>query len=232
MIKSNDFSLLKKYIKALANLNAHYMMDGRLQTPFSMGVFGCRNSGKSVFTKNLLLSDLIDVKKVLWIYKTWQEDIFIQLQQRINIEFVDDLPNFEDMKKQENTIIVIDDYFVEAANNNQVLALFSRGRHLNLSVILLSQNLFHNGKYARDMSLNMDYIVLFRNVRDASQIRHLGQQMYPENKDFLVNVFRDATKEPYSHLFLDLRSNSIDTLRVRANILKYYYQTIYLHKKL
>jgi hypothetical protein len=128
-------------------------------------------------------------------------------------------------------IIIIDDYFVEAANNSQVLALFSRGRHLNLSVILLSQNLFHKGKYARDMSLNMDYIVLFKNVRDASQIRHLGKQMYPENKDFLVNVFRDATKEPYSHLFLDLRSNSLDTLRVRANVLKYF-QTVYLPKKL
>ena len=66
------------------------------------------------------------------------------------------------MGRQENPAIVIDDYFVEAANHNQVLALFSRGRHLNISIILLSQNLFHRGKYARDMSLNMDYIVIFK----------------------------------------------------------------------
>ncbi len=194
-----------------------------------MGVFGCRNSGKSVFTKNLLLSNLVDFKKIVWIYKTWQ-DMFDELS-KLNIEFLDDLPNFDDMGKQENTLIIIDDYFVEAANNSQVLALFSRGRHLNLSVILLSQNLFHKGKYARDMSLNMDYIVIFKNVRDASQIRHLGLQMYPENKDFLVSAFRDATKEPYSHLFLDLRSNSVETLRVRANILGNF-QTIYIPKKL
>ena len=208
-------------------------MDSRLHTPFSMGVFGCRNSGKSVFTKNLLLSTLFDkpFKKIIWIYKTWQDDIFKQLQTKLDIEFLDDLPNFENMGKQENTMIIIDDFFAEVANNSQVLALFSRGRHLNLSIIVLSQNLFHKGKYSRDMSLNMDYIVLFKNVRDASQIRHLGQQMFPENKDFLVNVFRDATKEPYSHLFLDLRSNSDETLRVRANVLKYF-QTIYLRKKL
>ena len=66
----------------------------------------------------------------------------------------------------------------------------------------------------------MDYIVIFKNVRDATQIRHLGQQMYPENKDFLFNAFRDATREPYTNLFIfDLRSNSLDALRVRANVL-------------
>ena len=93
-------------------------MDARLQTPFSMGIFGCRNSGKYVFTKKLLISDLIDVpfKKVLWIYKT--------------------------MGRQANTAIVIDDYFVEAANNNQVLALFSRGRHLSITIILLPRICF------------------------------------------------------------------------------------------
>ena len=146
----------------------------------------------------------------MWIYKTWQDELFKEIAGRFNIEFLDDLRNFEEMGRQENTAIVIDDYFVEAANNNQVLALFSRGRHLNITIILLSHNLFHRGKYARDMSLNMDYIVIFKNVRDTTQIRHLGQQMYPENKDFLVNAFRDATKEPYTNLVLDLRSNSLD----------------------
>ena len=208
-------------------------MDARLQTPFSMGIFGCRNSGKYVFTKNLLISDLIDVpfKKVLLIYKTWQDELFKEIAARLNIEFLDDLPSFEEMGRHENTAIVIDDYFVEAENNNQVLALFSRGRHLNITIILLSQNLFHRGKYARDIRLNMDYIVIFKNVRDATQIRHLGQQMYPENKDFLVNAFRDAMKEPYTNLFLDLRSNSLDALRVRANVLNNF-QTVYLPKKL
>ena len=33
-----------------------------------------------------------------------------------------------------------------------------------------------------------------------------------------ISAFRDATKEPYTNLFLDLRSNSLDALRVRANV--------------
>ena len=214
-------------------------MEGRLLTPFSMGVFASRQSGKTMFTKNLLLNQqrLIfpPFKKVMWIYKTWQDDIFNELQNQtlFEIEFLDDIPNFEAMTKQENTVIVIDDLMVEASGNSQIQALFTRGRHLNLSVIYLAQNLFHRGKHSRDMSLNTDYMVLFKNARDASQITHLSRQMYPSNSKFLTWAFHNATsKEPYSYLFLDLKPYTDESLRVRANILNEQYQIVYIPKNL
>ena len=83
------FSPPKKYINARITRCTFITntMDARLQTPFSMGIFGCRNSGKSVFTKTLLISDLIDVpfKKVFWIYKTWQDELFKEIAGRLNI---------------------------------------------------------------------------------------------------------------------------------------------------
>jgi hypothetical protein len=211
-------------------------MDGRLFTPFSMGVFASRLSGKSVFTKNLLLAqkEMIEkpFRKVIWIYKTWQEDLFKELTNRdFEIEFLDDLPNFDSMGKQENTVIVIDDFMAEASNSTQVQSLFTRGRHLGLSVIYLSQNLFHKGKHSRDLSLNMDYIVLFKNVRDATQISHLARQMYPNNSKFLISAYEQATREPYNHLFLDLKPNGNESLRVRGDILNKI-QIIYLPKNL
>ena len=204
-------------------------MDGNLIAPFSMGVFASRLSGKSVFTKNLLLKEIISppVKKVVWVYKTWQP-MFDELNM-LNIEFLDDLPNFETMGK--DTLIVIDDFMSEASNSKQVQSLFTRGRHLGLSVIYLSQNLFHQGKYSRDMSLNMDYIVLFKNVRDATQIGHLARQMYPQNSKFLLWAYNDATSQPYGHLFLDLKPNGNESLRVRGNILDEH-QTVYVPKNL
>lgn len=215
-------------------------MEGRLLAPFSMGIFASRQSGKTVFTKNLLLNQerLIfpPFKKVIWVYKSWQDSLN-ELQQQnggnFEIEFVDDLPNFEGMSKQENTVIVIDDLMSEASQNDQVQALFTRGRHLNLSVIYLAQNLFHKGKHSRDMSLNTDYMVLFKNARDASQITHLSRQMYPANSKFLTWAFHDATsKEPYSYLFLDLKPNTHESLRVRSNILNEQYQIVYVPKSL
>lgn len=212
-------------------------MEGRLLAPFSMSIFASRQSGKTVFTKNLLLNQnrLISpqFKKVIWVYKTWQEEIFSELlqnQSMFEIEFVEDLPNVTD--KQENTVIIIDDLMVEAAQNDLVQALFTRGRHLNLSVIYLAQNLFHKGKHSRDMSLNTDYMVLFKNTRDASQIMHLSRQMYPNNPKFLTWAFHDTTKEPYSYLFLDLKPYTSESLRVRSGILNEQYQLVYVPKSL
>ena len=108
-------------------------MDARLVTPFSMGVFASRLSGKSVFIKNLLLQQnrMISTpfKKVIWVYKSWQDELFKQLlsQTLFEIDFLDDLPNFDAMGKQENTLIVIDDYMNEASNSMQVKSLFTRG---------------------------------------------------------------------------------------------------------
>ena len=145
---------------------------------------------------------------------------------------MDDLPNFDVMGKQENTVVVIDDLMVEAAQNDQVQALFTRGHHLNLSVIYLAQNLFHKGKHSRDMSLNMDYMILFKNTRDASQIMHLSRQMYPSNSKFLTWAFHDATKDPCSYLFQDLKPYTNESICIRSDILNEQYQTVYTPKSL
>ena len=119
----------------------------------------------------------------------------------------------------------------EASNSAQVQSLFTRGRHFGLSVIYLAQNLFHKGKYSRDLSLNMDYIVLFKNVRDSSQIGHLARQMFPRNSKFQIWAFQDATQKPHGHLFLDWKPNGVKSLRVRGNIIGEY-QKVYTPKNL
>lgn len=200
------------------------VIDATLQAPFSCGVFASRGSGKSVFTKNLLLSSIIypPIKKVVWLYKTWQENLFQELQNQslFEIEFMDDLPNFELIESKENICFVIDDMMQESSNSNQVSSLFTRGRHMNISVIYLAQNLFHRGKHSRDISLNLDYIVMFKNVRDKLQIKSFARQMFPDNSKFLIDSYTDATKKPYGYLFLDLKPNSFDQARIRGNILE------------
>ena len=120
----------------------------------------------------------------------------------------------------------------EASDNNQVQGLFTRGRHMNFSVIFLAQNLFHQGKYSRSMALNTDYMVMFKNVRDKSQIGHLARQMYPSNPKFLSWAYQDATKDSYGYLFLDLKPYTNESLRVRTAILNKSHQTIYIPKNL
>ena len=197
----------------------------KFMTPFSMGVYGRRESGKTHFVTELLIQQekLIKdpFKKVIWINKSFQKDVYekLILANQFEVEFLDDLPNFDAMGKQINTIVILDDMLSEASRNDQVSALFTRGRHLNFSVIFLSQNLFHQGKYSRDISLNTDYMVLLKNTRDLNQIKTLAQQMYPHVKNFLPWAYHDAVeKEKFSHLILDLKPYTNSVMRVRAKI--------------
>lgn len=84
-------------------------------------------------------------------------------------------------------------------------------------MLFLTQNIFHNSKHTRTMSLNSHYIVLFKNPRDVGQVGVLGRQMF-QNGKFLADAFRDATSRPYGYLLIDLKPNTDEQLRVRTNI--------------
>ena len=67
--------------------------------------------------------------------------------------------------------------------------LFTKGsHHRNVSVVFLAQNLFPKNKFARTMSLNAHYIVLFKNPKDTSQFANLARQMYPKQWQFDVEA--------------------------------------------
>jgi len=104
----------------------------------------------------------------------------------------------------ETSLVILDDLLTDVYSK-QVCELFTRGsQHRNLSVILITQNLFHQGRFCRDISLNANYIVAFKNVKDKKQFMFLSIQVYPEDSVGLYNAYLDATKEAYGYLVLDL----------------------------
>ena len=67
----------------------------------------------------------------------------------------------------------------EVVDDKNVLNLFTVGSHYrNISVIFLTQNVYEKGKYARSISLNSHYFILFKNRRDQAQITHLARQIF------------------------------------------------------
>ena len=78
---------------------------------------------------------------------------------------------------------------------------------MNTSVLLLTQNIFHQNKRSITVSLNVHYMVLFRNVRDASQITNLAKQMYQGDVKYLRSSNEDATSEHYGYLLIDLKAD-------------------------
>ena len=74
------------------------------------------------------------------------------------------------------------DYPLNDVHSKQVCDVYTRSRHhRNISVILITQNLFHQGRYCRDISLNAYYLVALKNVRDKEQFMYLAHQVNPED---------------------------------------------------
>ena len=70
--------------------------------------------------------------------------------------------------------------------------------HRNLSIVFITQNLFHQG--LREVSLNSNYIVVFKNPRDKAQIQYLARQICLEDPLYVQESYLDATSKPYGYL--------------------------------
>ena len=112
---------------------------------------------------------------------------------------------------------------IDASKDKRIVNLFTsftRGsHHRSLSVIYVVQNLFHQGKGGRSISLNSHYLVLFKNPRDKLQILTLAKQMYPGQTDFFLNQYEEAVKRPFGYLLIDLKTTTQDNCRLRTNVL-------------
>jgi len=146
------------------------------------------------------------------------------------VMFHQGLPDLSDFDGKEPVLLVIDDLMQET--DETVSNLFTKGsHHRNVSVVYLALNLFPKNKFARTMSLNAHYMVLFKNPRDATQFANLARQMYPNRSQFAVEAYKDATRKPYSYLLVDLRPEQGEDLRLRTNIFPGETNYVYVAKK-
>ena len=192
----------------------------RLCAPFGMVVCGPTMSGKSEFVFKLIREkeQLIDkpIDRVVYLYGEWQAG-FEGLK---DVEFhkgidsvVSDATFFD---SSQLTVLILDDLGQELSGHPKAAQLFTQGiHHKNICVIFIIQNLYKQGKAMRDIHLNCQYLVLFRNCRDVNQIKVLGRQM---GMSHLSEVYEKVTSEAYQPLVIDMRPNTPNYLRLRSHI--------------
>ena len=195
----------------------------RFERPFTSMIAGMTGSGKTAWFGSLLQQALETIypspERIVWCYSQWQPAYTQMLVAMLHIEFVKGIPtaleqdSYFDVNKR--NLIVFD-----ASKDKRIVNLFTRGsHHRNLSVIYIVQNLFHQGKGSRSISLNSHYLVLFKNPRDKLQILTLAKQMYPGQTDFFLNQYEEAVKRPFGYLLIDLKTTTQDNCRLRTNVL-------------
>jgi len=104
--------------------------------------------------------------------------------------------------------------------DKEVQELFTSGvHHKSISVIFLTQNLYCQGKFSRDIRLNTHYFSIFKTPTFNSQRKYLGRQIFPETPSFLYEAYKLATPTPYTYIFLSLHPTTPCELSVQSGVL-------------
>ena len=184
-------------------------------SPTTITVCGMTCSGKSYFVRRLFRENMFNTppNKIYWYYGIWQKE-FDDME---GIEFHEGLPDsFDNCMDGTHNVLVFDDLAECVTKSNIVENLFTRGMHHgNITIIYCTQNLFYNGKNARNIALNSHYTILFKNPRAAMQVRTLASQTGLQH---LTKAYEDAMKERYGYLVLDLCPHTDETYRLRTHI--------------
>jgi hypothetical protein len=136
---------------------------------------------------------------------------------RKNIRYHKWVPQEFSNKRGKPSLKILDD-LLNHIYSEVVWDLFTKGsHHQNISVILITQNLFRQGRNCRDISLNAKYLALLKN-RDKNQVTYLARQVYPEHSGSLYNAYLESSQKPHGYVILDFTQDMNDLLRFRTNI--------------
>lgn len=208
----------------------------------SIVVVGRSGSGKTTFIRNLLenagsLFEGTRQIKVLYLYKSDQK-LFHQMALTVpNIEFHKGMMSANEIldrqvdQERYHLVIVFDDLMRETAESPDVMDLFTINcHHYGCSVILLSHNIFHQGKYSKTLAVNAGYVVLFETPASMQQVQLFGRQRFPLEKNMLLNVYKaKVCDEPYGYIVIDMNSNVCRFLRIKGKIFPRYEYTEYYY---
>ena len=139
--------------------------DLKFKHPFSCIISGPSGCGKSSFCTKLLqnLNTLCTERDIDGgVMCCYSERTALPKLKWKKIRFHEGVPSDFNNAQGKPCLVILDD-LLNDAYSKEVCDLFTKGsHHRNISMILITQNLFHQGRYCRDISLNAKYLVLLK----------------------------------------------------------------------
>ncbi|KAF8785816.1 hypothetical protein HNY73_011319 [Argiope bruennichi] len=183
----------------------------KLKHPSCLLCVGASQSGKTTLIRQMIAHKAYDYefKNIIWCYKAFQE----WFMKEKGIKFVEGLP-----EKFESECLYIFDDFLHSLDE-KVSQLFTiTAHHSRISVILILQNLFPRNKVMRDISLNAQYIILFKNNRDVGQIQCFARQLYGNKAASFMDAYKKSTQGYFNYLLVDLHPRTDEKYRLRESV--------------
>ena len=191
----------------------------RYAAPFSWLVSGSSGAGKSYmlskFIKHHKRLIVPQQKKLLVAYRHIQP-LYHDFSKYIETEFMKEpnlIPN-PDTELNNATILLIDDLMKSIQECIDFFTIHSH--HKNLCVIFVTQNLYAQG--LRTLSLNANYLTIYRNPRDSSQIRFLARQLEPNDSKLVIKAYEMATKTAHGYLHINCMQKCNKLFKYRDKI--------------
>ena len=197
--------------------------------PFQAGspmmIVGPTNCGKTCFVHRLLTHDMFtqSISSILYCYGVYQP-YYDQMKETLEPPptFQHGLPTkseIDAMYDGQFHVIVLDDLMEDIVRSKDIQQLFTKYcHHLNITAIFISQNIFHQGPYARSISLNSHVIVIFANKRDESQIRTFARQIYPVRWKRFILAYEEIMQEDFAYIVIDCTPSHPRDLKIRTHI--------------
>ena len=190
-------------------------------------ISGTTNAGKTTwiyrFLKNLnnMFENEIP-KTVLYCYGIYQK-LYSKMEREMDfLTFHEGIPSKETiLNLSEPSMIVLDDLCHKVCENIDMELLFSQtAHHMNISVCLMKNNLFYQGKNARTITLNTNILVLMKNPSDVSQIQTLARRIFPQQKKEFTEAYRQAVEmnNGKGYLIVDLSAIPTTSIILKTNI--------------
>lgn len=195
----------------------------------SILVCGGSGQGKSTFVEKLITDPKYwkeKFDKILYCYGIYSKTVESLSKNAPHIQLISGLPRnllanpLQVLNPQENSLIVLDDVSLESQESKELTSFISRGlSHTNSSLISIEHFLFSPLAQRRNQSFHYSQIILFKSSRNLNQLNTLAKQLGICTAKELIEAYKDSTQKPYSHLVLDLRSDTPDDLRILSNVL-------------
>lgn len=206
------------------------------QHPFMLTLCGPSQSGKTYWILQLLknINTMITptIVKIVYLYSIYQplygemEKVLAE-KTDIVVEFIDcqkGIPRITDIQTNtlENTLIILDDLMLVATSSKENLERIDNiatqdVHHRNISVIFTCQNLTYGNGKLRNLRVNSQYYVMFKNLSDHNNMYTICDNKKIDRNRF-NKVLSEINEKPYGHLVFDNCRKGFANCRIRTDV--------------
>jgi hypothetical protein len=206
----------KKYL--LKQHNPNYNKHG-IKLPFRMLICGNSGAGKTQTLLNIIYNMGSTFQNIFIITKNKDEPLYNFIEDKMGsqglqiLEGIASAPNLDDMDKDEQTLIVMDDLVLEK-NQSALEEYFIRARKLNCSLIYISQSYYRVPKVIRQ---NLNYMIIKQLSSLKDLYRIMSEYSLGVEKEQLAQMYNDATRTKQDFLLIDMDTDPVNRFRKNFN---------------